>query len=409
MNYRFRRKILLSVARTLVVTAAVVLLVIPITARAQFAGSASGSVQYEHNSNVFALTSGALQLGQSARSGSDSLAAYQGGFNLKYLWGMQELYAAASTTEFKYQRFTDLDHNDYNLDAGLKWALGHLLDGRFDVARSRTMVQFYDLNGTTLSLNTTQRETAEIGLTLPSNWRIVGSAATSTSNQPSPAQPDLQLKETSGSVAAKYLGVAGFTMGVNAQVTSGNFQGTIGTGNSSYRQNTEGVIASFLSGRSTLDGQLGYTRRTSANGTNDTSGITGNFAVTDQLTAKTSVQAKLSRALNSYVTNASAEVDTSAAFSVNWQATYKVAANLGYTFTYRKYPGQGNDPVGSDRRDIQEYVTLDVSYQPRRWLVIKPYANYQTRSSVNIGAAFDQTIYGVNLTVLTPTKPKARR
>lgn len=399
---------LLPVERTLVVTAGIVLLAIPITARAQFTESASASVQYEHNSNVFALTSGAPQVGQSGRSGGDSVLAYEGGFNVKYLWGLQELYASANTTEFKYQRFSDLDHNDYNLDTGLKWALGHLLDGKFDVARTRTMVQFYDLNGTTLSLNTTQRETAQIGLTLPSNWRLVGTAATATSNQPSPAQPDLQLKETSGSVAAKYVGIAGFTMGLNAEFTSGDFRTTNETGNSSYRQTTGGAIASYLSGRSTLDGQLGYTRRTSDRGTDDTSGITGNIALTDQVTPKTSVQVKLSRALNSYVTNASAEVDSTAAFSVNWQATYKLSATLGYTFTYRKYPGQGNDPVGSDRRDIQEYVNMGVSYQPQRWLVIRPYANLQTRSSVNIGAAFNQTIVGVNLTVLTPAKPKGR-
>ena len=380
----------------------------PITARAQFAGSASGSVQYEHNSNVFALGSGLPQPGRSDRRGGDSFVAYQGGFDVNYLVGSQQLYATASAAEFKYQRFTELDHTAYNIDTGLKWALGHILDGGFDVARSRTMVQFYDLNQSILSLNTVQKETAQIGVKLPSEWRLEGLVYTSTLRQPLPTEPDLQSKESSGTVAAKYLGIARFTMGVSAGFTSGDFQGTNGIGKRSYRQTTGGVVAGYVSGRSTLDGQLGYTRRTSADGTNDTSGITGAIAVTDQLTPKTSVQVKLSRALNSYVTNASAEVDSTAAFSVNWQATYKLNASLGYTFTYRKYPGQGNDPVGSDRKDIQEYVTLGVSYQPRRWLVIKPYADLQTRSSVNIGAAFNQTIFGVYFTVLTPAKAKAR-
>jgi hypothetical protein len=408
LSYPFPRKILPSVACALVVSAAIVLLVVPITARAQFAGSASGSVQYEHNSNLFAVDSGFPQPGTSNHRGGDSFVAYQGGFNVNYLWGLQQLYATASASEFKYQRFTELDNTAYNIDMGLKWKLGNDLDGKFDVSRSRAMVQFYDLNATTLSLSTSQRETAEIGVKLPSEWRLEGSASSSTSTQPLPTQPDLQFKETSGAVATKYLGVAGFTMGFNAGFTSGDFQGTNGIGNTSYRQTTGGVDGSYQSGRSTFDGQLGYTRRTSADGINDTSGFTGAIDVTDQLTPKTSVLVKLSRALNSYLTNASAEVDSTAAFSVNWQATYKLTAGLSYTFTYRQYPGQGNDPVGSERRDIQEYVSLSVGYQPRRWLVIKPYANIQTRSSVNIGAAFNQTIYGVYFTVLTPAKPKAR-
>jgi hypothetical protein len=408
LNYRFRRNILPSVACALVVPVAIAVLVIPMTARAQFAGSASGSVQYEHNSNVYALDSGLPQPGVGNHRGGDSFVAYQGGFNVNYLWGLQQLYATASASEFQYQRFTELDHTDYSIDTGLKWMLGHLLDGRLDVARSRAMVQFYDLNATTLSVNTVQRETAEIGVKLPSEWRLEGSAYTSTLKQPLPTQPDLQSKETSGTVAAKYLGIAGFTMGFNAGFTSGDFQGTNGIANPSYRQTTEGVVASYLSGHSTLDGQLGYTRRTSARGTDATSGITGNIAVTDQLTPKTSVQVKLSRALNSYVTNASAEVDSAAAFSVNWQATYKLTASAGYTFTYRQYPGQGNDPIGSDRTDRQQYANLSVSYQPRRWLVIRPYADIQTRSSNYVGGGFNQTIFGVYLTVLTPVKPKGR-
>jgi hypothetical protein len=407
LNYRFRN-ILPPVARALMVPVAFSLLVIPLTARAQFAGTAFGAVQYEQNSNVFSLDSEVPKPGEANRRGGDSFVAYQGGFNVNYFVDSQQLYATASISEFNYQRFTELDHTDYNIDTGLKWVLGHLLDGKLDVARSHTMVQFFDLNETTLSVNTTQRETAQIGVKLPSEWRLEGTVDTSTVNQPLPAQPDLQSKENSGTVAAKYLGISGFTIGFNAGYASGEFQGTngIGIGDPSYRQTTEGVVASYLSGRSTWDGQLGYTRRTSADGTNDTSGVTGAISVMDQLTPKTSVQVKLSRALNSYVTNASTEVDSTAA--VNWQATYKLNANLGYTFTYRKYPGQGNDPLGSDRRDIQEYATLGVSYQPRRWLVIRPYANIQTRSSDYFGGAFNQTIYGLYFTVLTPAKPKGR-
>jgi len=107
--------------------------------------------------------------------------------------------------------------------------------------------------------------------------------------------------------------------------------------------------------------------------------------------------------------NSSAEVDTSAAVSVNWQATYKLTTSLGYMFTYRQFPGQGNNPLGSDRTDAQQHINLGLSYYPLRWLVITPYANVQARVSNYIGAVYSQTVFGVTLTVTTPTKPKARR
>jgi hypothetical protein len=76
--------------------------------------------------------------------------------------------------------------------------------------------------------------------------------------------------------------------------------------------------------------------------------------------------------------------------------------SVGYTFSYRDFPGQGNNPVGSKRVDIQEFATMEINYQPRRWLFIKPYMNIQTRRSTFVGGHFSSTIFGVNLTVSTP-------
>jgi len=88
--------------------------------------------------------------------------------------------------------------------------------------------------------------------------------------------------------------------------------------------------------------------------------------------------------------------------SINWQATYKLAGTLGYTFTYRDFPRQGNNPVGSNRVDIQEHWTLGISYKPARWLMIKPYADLLARRTTFIGGAFSSTIFGVSVTVTRP-------
>lgn len=404
MNCRFHWESLPAVARGLLASAAVAFIVIPMKAHAQFTGNASATGQFESNSNVFNLDSAVP--GTTAHPQADSFLAYGAAFDLKYLWSKQELYASASTTEFNYQRFTELNHDDYRFETGLNWVLGELLDGKVDVTRTRTMVPFYDLAETTLSLSTEQRESALVGLKVTPEWRIEGSAYTDTLDEPIPQAPNLQAKENSGSVAAKYLGIVGFTSGAYVGYQSGSFEGTNGTLNPDYHQTMEGFTATYQSSRTTVDGKIGYSRRTSTTGTDNTSGVTGEFKFKDQLTPKTDVALELGRAINSYLLNAGSEIDTSAGVTANWQATFKLEVSLGYTYTYRDYPRQGNDPVGSNRIDHQQYATLGVDYRPQRWIIIKPYANYLVRNSDYIGGNFNSTVFGVSVTVLTPKKTK---
>jgi hypothetical protein len=395
-----------AVTRGLVVSAAVALISIPMKAHAQFTGNVSATAQFENNSNVFNLESGVSQPGATNHRGADSFLAYGAAFDLRYLWSKQELYASASTTQFNYQRFSELNHDDYKFETGLNWVLGHLLDGNVDVRRTRTMVPFFDLTGTTLSLQTEQRETALVGLKVTPEWRVEGSAYTDTIDEPIPLAPNLRAKESSGTATAKYLGIAGFTSGAYVGYRSGSFEGTNGTLNPDYHETSEGLVATYQSSRSTMDGQIGYSRRTSTTGTDNTSGVTGKFKLKDQLTPKTDIAIELGRAINSYLLNAGSEIDTSAGVTANWQATYKLQVSLGYTYTYRDYPRQGNNPVGSNRIDHQQYATLGVDYRPQRWIIIRPYSNITVRRSDYIGANFNSTVFGVYVTILRPKKTK---
>jgi len=394
-------------ACALLICAAFAAVSVPMSARAQFTGNASATGQFESDSNVFALESGFAQPGTSDFHRSDTFFAYGADFDGKYLWGRQELYATAASKEYDYQRFTELSHNEYKVDAGLNWKLGELLDGKLDIARTRTMVPFFDLSGSALALSivTEQRETAQIDMKLNSNWKVEGSGYASKADEPLPAAPQLQLTQSSGSASIDYLGITGLTSGLTAGYLSGNYSGSTATANPSFTQSTAGFLAKYKFSRTTIEGQVGYSRRVSDTGTDNTSGVTGMLDFTDQLTPKTSFTAKIDRTINSYFLNTGSEIDTEAAASFRWQATYKLAVSPGYTFAYRDFPGQGNNPVGSNRVDIQEVVTLNIDYQPQRWLLIKPYASVQTRRSTFIGAHYSAAIFGVSVTV-TPYKPR---
>ena len=385
----------------------VALLASPLPAFAQLVMTAAGNAQYEYNSNVFDLQNG-FTTPFGGKDFADSYVAYGGKLDASYLLSQQQFYATVLGTEYRYDRFTELDHSEYNFDAGWDWKVGRLWDGVLDVNRIRSMVSFYNLIGTSLVIQTEQRETGRAGLQFTPDWRTELTGYTRTVDQPQTGAPDLRLTESSGTGAIKYTGTAGVTAGLTAGYLRGSFRDTGTFVAPSYRQTTGGLTATDeVTGLSTFRGEVGYSRRTSDNGFNDVSGITGELDYKRALTGKTTVELDLSRQINAYITNNASEIDSVATLTATWQATYKIGVVLGYSFTYRQLPGQGNEVVdgvyvldGGEQTQRLHMPSLTVTYLPVHWLTLKPYYHYQTRSSQNlVGGNFDASVVGVQFTL----------
>ena len=386
---------------------AFVLLQFPWPSLAAVIIDASATTRYEYNSNVFDLQGGYPVPGTSDYQHSDRLYTYGAGLDANYLWDQQKLFADLSTTNFRYDHFTQLDRNEYNLDGGLNWKLGLLLDGTLDVLRVRSMVPFTNVSNAQFVLQTEQRESAKIGFEFTPDWRVVGTGRYRTIDQSFVNAPNIDLAESFGELGLRYLGVAGLTSGLSGGYTVGNYTGASAASNPSYRQTTVEVVATYApTRRSTINGALGYSDRTSSSDSNSISGFTGKLDFENQVTGKTSFQVQLSRLINSYVANASSEIDTIAALNVRWQATYKLNVLAGYSWTYRDLPGQGNAPVGSNIIDRTQYASIKLGYEPLRWLSIRPYVNVQTRSSNFVGGNFNATVYGVYFSVQWQNQPQ---
>ncbi|HEY3731127.1 MAG TPA: hypothetical protein VGL28_07690 [Steroidobacteraceae bacterium] len=380
------------------------MLAAPVSAFAELVMLVSGDTQYEYNSNVFDLQRGFLTPFGGTNLG-DSDIAYGGKLDASYLLSQQQFYLTVQGNEYHYNRFTELDHSDFTFDAGWDWRFGRLWDGVFDVTRIRSMVSFWNVVGTSLVIQTEQRETARVGLQFTPDWRTELTGLTRKIDQPQLAAPDLSLTESSGEGAIKYTGTAGVTAGVAATYLKGDFSDVApGIFAPSYRQTSGALTATDqITDKSTFRGLIGYTRRTSDTGFNNISGVTGELDYKRQLTGKTSAEIDLTRAINAYLTNDASEIDSIAALNVNWQATYKIGVVLAYSYTYRQLPGQGAVLLagavvtnGTERTDKLNTVGLTVTYDPVPWLVLKPYVNYQTRSAENFaGGDFNSTIVGI--------------
>jgi hypothetical protein len=411
VNHSSRRRLRRSVASGLLVCVVGAAVLKPLAAQAQLTGSASGTTQYVSNSNLFALDTGLGQHGTGNTPVKATDFSYGAAFEGAYAFGRQQVYAVGRATQYDYQGLSELSHFEYSVDTGLKWQLAETLDGNLDVSRTHTMVPFLDLSGAeSLSVQTAQQEKFQIGLTVNSDWRFEGSGLTSKTTQPvapvafgSNQQPvagtsNQELTQYSGTAAIRYTGIGPLTSGVAVGYSTGDNGGFIGTVNSSYRQYTAGLVAAYKLDRTSFDGQVGYTSRTSDDGGGNTAGLTGLIDFRDQLTPKTSFSVNIERAIQTLYLNLGSEVDSEAGVSVAWQATYKIGVSLGYTFTYRAFPEPSVGPNDAYQVDYEQRANIAVSYQPFRWLSITPYGNILTRRSNIFGQDFGANVYGITLT-----------
>jgi sorbitol-specific phosphotransferase system component IIA len=402
----------------------VALLASPVSALAELALTVDGISNYQYNTNVFDLQPGfPTPFGTTGNYG-DSYITYGGKLDASYLLSQQQFYATVVGTEYRYDRFKELDHSEFNFDGGWDWRIGRLWDGILDVAHIRSMVSFWNVVGTSLVIQTEQRETGRASLQFTPDWRTEFTGITRKVDQPQPtasavtltgtAVPaatgytDLTLTETSGEAAIKYTGTAGVTSGLAATYLKGSFSNTGPVLAPSYTQTSGALTATdVVTGLSTFRGAIGYSRRSSDSGINNIGGVTGELDYQRALTGKTSFEADLTRQINAYLTNDASEIDSVAALTATWQATYKIGVVLGYTFTYRQLPHQGTVLVdgvtvsnGAQQTEYLNLPSLAVTYTPVPWLILKPYVNYQTRTSQNFaGGNFDATVVGLQFTL----------
>jgi len=319
-----------------------VLLLVAWPALAEVDVTASAVARYEYNSNVFDLQNGFPVPGTTTDfERSDNLYTYGAALDSAYLWDQQKLFGTFSANRFEYDRFTQLNHVEYSADGGWNWKLGSILDGTLEVLRDRTMVAFTNVNNAQFVIQTEQRENAKFGVEFIPDWRFEGSGYYRTVDQDYVGALGLDLTESQGQAALRYLGLAGLTGGLSFAYTEGRYSGPQAAFNPSYEQTSFSFISTYApTGRSTFQGQVGYSDRRSGAANNSISGVTGEFDYDNQITGKTSAHLQVSRLINSYISNTSSEIDSAANGAIRWQATYRLGVAAGYTYTYRDLPGQ---------------------------------------------------------------------
>ena len=340
---------------------------------------------YQYNSNVFDLSPRAQADARAAGSysgASDQVLRNIVGLNVDERWSRQHFFLKAESRRFNYVRFSRLDHNEYLLNGGLDLTLTSVLNGTLNVSQERRMAAFADRNTTQLTLERERIAEGTFNFLLSPEWAVVGGARSRDLYSPLPNIPKFGLTETSGQAGIKYLGIRRFTAGIEGEYLAGSFSGT--PDRETFRQQTVQFTTTYeVSGLSTFNTQLGYTRRRDdfgAGGT--TSAFTGDLGYRRVFTGKTSADLHVFRRVNSYVAGANSVIDTGASVGAEWKPTAKITVNFAYTWTQSKFQGQPAPGVfNPGRSDRFQDVLLKAEYQALYWLSVRPMVEYQDRHS----------------------------
>jgi hypothetical protein len=393
---------------------------IPGAALAQTHFTPYADAQYEQDTNYFDISTHVPQpIGNNGPGTGLSYERYRAGFEAEYDWGQQEFIANAEGRRFQFQDFTILDHDEYLVHGGLKWKLGGIFDGLLDYSRERSQVSYLNFNAVAtefeqLYLQVQDIATASANIQISPEWRLENQGKINNLDSPRPNYPNLTLREDSVDEGFKYTGFANLSAGVVAEYLDGRFT----SGNEflvtpRYHQVSADLAADYsLSGLSVFHGAVGYTKR-DLEQAGTISGLTGLISYERDLTAKTSVLAKLSRALNVYYSGAAPEIDTIGELDIVWQATSKIGLLAGYQWQHSDIGA--TDIVGyvaPSRVDRLQTPSASAKYQVLEWLSLRPYVQFQSRQSSIRDYEFIGNTYGVEVEVrfgapqrLTLTRP----
>ena len=359
----------------------------------------------EHNSNVFDLQTNQPTPGYPAGSLADTFFETRAGVEGAYLLDEQRFFGTAEFRRFDYDKFTDLDHNEYLFDGGLKYKIEQLIDGTVEYRHEQRMVQFQDLTAADyLILETENTANASFNVNFTPEWRLETRLRDHLLDSPRSDVPQLSLHEDSVHEGLRYLGVSNLSAGVDVEYLEGQYRHDPLALDPNYHQTSEYLAANYLvSGLTSFNGALGYTSRTDPtnSGTNGAgSGVTGNIGYKHSLSGKTTLNLGLRREVSTYLTTGGSEIDTTGSIGLNFQATYKIRIRASYDYTNSKFP---DTPVGAvaidaiERTDHFQTANLDVTYQVLHWLSIRPYIRYQTRHSNIPIDSFNSNAVGIEL------------
>lgn len=387
-------------------TAAVLAPVAPAVAILDFVPYAT--VRTEYDSNVQRLNDDVADALDQQQG--DTLQTYRGGFAATYTAGLQTFTLNGSVFKVDYNDLSAFDFNGYDAAGAWNWQVGSLVKGDLSAGTSRT-VQSFANRVVVDERSLLDTDTASFGAAIKvlAEFELRPRVTTIRQRYTGELSRTQDLDTDSASLGLVYLGLGKFTVGVEGQVSRGDFVG---------REAAPGVVEESDQTTLSLIGtwapsvitnvafSLGSTKRDNK-GTDvrdEPAEFVGSLNMSRNVSSKTSAYAGVYRSVSNAINvGESTVISTGFNTGLLWGISRTLSAKASYLHQRDDFQDSAA-AGGGDRRDNLDALRAELSYKPREWLTLTPSAAWEDRSSNVDFAAYDAYQLALDVKISLPSR-----
>ncbi|ACV34201.1 XrtB/PEP-CTERM-associated polysaccharide biosynthesis outer membrane protein EpsL [Accumulibacter sp.] len=339
-------------------------------------------------------------------SRGDTLSSTQLGLRFAHTYGRQDLRANVNYAINKYREYAYLDYNPLNLGLNMDWQVGNHWRGSLVAEQAQSLTNFANTRGFQQTTNTYRRSGGDANYWWHPDWATGVGVYALQNRYSGNSQPLDDYDAAVAELKLTYQPRSGNRVGLLYRHTDASYPNrstpVLGLSllDTGFGQEDLRATANWqLSGASRLDGQLGFTRlRYDVLSNRDFQGVTGNLNYAWQPSAKTSLNAAVSREIGprqdvtgDYVANY--VLTSSVTLAPTWLATEKTSLQATVKWLNEVYPGVplGLSSVFPRREDRTWLLGLTAGYNPTRKLSFRMAVQQQKRDSNYPGDQYNDT------------------
>lgn len=355
---------------------------------------------YDRDSNVFRLSDTSPTPGPR----SDYVYRAGAGIRAEIPAGRQRIVLEARAQLHEYNRFDLLDHTSYGVGGTWKWEIGNQWNGEVGIARRHFLGSLDDIQAPVKDMITEDRAFVTAGYLVTPRWRVRGGLEWIKWNHES-VRSELDARIFAGTAGLDYVTPANNSIGGQVKVSEGEYPNSQAVATAlvvnDYREIEVSAVAHWIiTGKSTLDARLGYTKREHDQvPQRDFDGFTGRVNLDWFVAAKTLLNFAIWREIQS-TEEAAASYVLSEGWGVGpaWAPTIKLVFQARYLRENREFKGDPGLVLvgGVPREDSFDGFSLTAGYTPVRNVHLSVGAEWGERSSNVVGRDFDYRLIVAN-------------
>lgn len=318
---------------------------------------------------------------------SDMIYTANAGFKIDKSYSQQRFKIDLMATENKFQQNNFLNYTGLNYSAAWLWHLTPRISGVLLASQEQSLINFADFRSFDgKNVQTSQVKLFSIDGDLGGGWHAIGGVLDVRARNSQNFTAVGDYVQQGVEIGGKYVSRAENWVSLVRRESNGEYSGRVVDPvtqlDSGFKQSDIEAKAYWkLTGKSRLDGKLGYLDRRHDNfSRRDYSGMVGKLEYTWEPTGKVDIKTSISRNLFSFQQDANSYyvADT---FSIGpiWEITGKTRLWARYDLSDRDY--RGAIIQTALRRDIVQSFLLGAEWKPLRTVTIGASLQRDTRAS----------------------------